>query len=728
MPSISILEILTYMRKHIKAIIVCILACCVIGQGVVKYKQQYTASMVIKYTYDQAAEGLNPKGEALDVYEITSPVVIESVISELGLNTSVEKLRNGVTIEPFVDAATKQKQQALTEKGEDFEYFPVQYTIKFSYSGSNDYEYGKVFLNKLLTSYDDYFRQTYTRQRKIQDAFSNLDYENYDYMEICELIEGQYNSIIKILSDLSEQDSAFRSPKTGLTFSDLITLYNNMYSTDYQKLYSNVRIGLLSKNSELLIKKFQHNIEQLNLTYQKKTHAADVSYRVMEDFYRKYKEGLINNELGLEPGSNDSRENVIQEETDLIITTYDQIITQYVDVSVEATDAKNLMQYYTDLMYAYQNDTVSPEAKQVYQKNAENLILRIDGQMKSYINLTNDTLSDYNRYRGAKYISFLTPVEVKSLLAPRTVLIFSIIAGLFLGILLAIAIEWIKSVKYKADTQLRIERIESLKGGIIPIDTSELSEVEKMLFEEAANDFPSFRMYYQPIVDNTRKFVGAEALVRWENSDLGMIMPDEFLDLAEKHDIMAILGEWIFKTVCRQCREWNEITPDMWISVNFTVNQINALKFMDSIRSAIENSGVNVNNVVFELSGGGKIEDTEAISKKLAEIKALGLRVSIDNFGNENSSIDTLYGLPIDIIKIDKSITAGVCSKLSDMNFVSSVVNMATLFKYKVCAEGIESEEQFKKMVSIGVDYLQGYYFAKPMPADKFEMVLTNYK
>ncbi|MDD3765698.1 MAG: EAL domain-containing protein [Eubacteriales bacterium] len=728
MPSISLFEIIASIRKHGFVVVASMLICLIIGQAVVSTRQRYTATTVIEYSYSLAEEGKNPKGEKLDVYEINSPVVVEKVINGLGLNTSVERIRNSITITPLVDSTTKQKQKALTEKGEDFEYFPTRYIINFRYAGNLGHAYGQMVLNKLLSFYDDYFRQTYTGQRKIQDVFSNVNYDNYDYMEICELYDSQLSSILTLLSDLQEEAPEFRSSKTGLSFSDLSTYFGNLYSTDYNKLYSNVRVGLLSKNKELLVKKYQHKIEELTLLWAKKNDTSQLSYAILLDFYKQYKEGLAYNELGLDPGDTDETgDNIIREQdVGKIITTYDQIMTQYVDESVEASDAKNHISYYSMLMNDYINDNVPEDAKAVYTEKSQRLIEKIDSQIKNYIDLANETLSDYNRYKGTQYISFLSTAQSKPLLNRTIIWAFALAVGLFMGVFLVIAIEYIQRLKQQADAKQRIERIESLKEGVIPVDTSNLLQIERLLYEQAAKGFTDFMLYYQPILNTYGECVGAEALVRWYDKELGILMPDEFLPLAEKHDIMALLGEWILKTACNQCIEWNKDNENMWVAVNFTINQINSLKFMDGIYSALESTGVNTKNIMLEISNGGEIEDPQGIAKKIIAIKTFGVRVSIDNFGTENSAIEALYSLPVDVVKIDKSITAGINTNINSMNLVSTIINTASLVNYQVCAEGVETQEQFDKIASMGVDFVQGFYFAKPMPAEDFNKFLME--
>lgn len=731
--SISIIELIDYVRKHIKLIIICIIIAGLLGQNTVSKQQSYSASVVIKYTYTGAAEGKDPKNGKLDVYEIMSPIVIENAISALKLNTGVEKIRNKIVITPFIDATTKQKQKALTEKGEDFEYFPTEYTVTYSYPGYLGSQYGKIFLNKLLESYDEYFRQEYTGQRKIQDAFYNINYDNYDYMEICELFEGQLDDINKTLKNLATENPYFRSSKTGLTFNDLSYYFNNLWATDYSKLYAKVRMGNLSKNEEMLLKKYQYRVEKLNLESSKKQVESNTSYSVLLDFYKEYKEGKRANDLGStlkESNLNGTTGDQIVKDKNLnnIITTYDEIMLKYVDSGVAASNAYNDIIYYQNLMNDYMNDPSISATKVESIEAVNKLIDKIDAQFKNYIEIANNTLSDYNMYKGTQYITFLTPVETKAAVSVRTIMMFSLAAGLGLGIILAIMIELIKKLKEKADMQLRVERISMINDGVIPIDTSKLTPIEQKLFNQAVNKFNDFELYYQPIVNKDNVFVGAEVLTRWKDEEFGMIMPAEFLPIAEKYDIMVALGEWILRKACIQCRKWNDDgAPDLWLSINFSMSQISGPMFIDGIFKALNETKVDAKNIILEVSNGGALTNIEEASKKLTALKTIGVKVSLDNFGEVDSSVDALSKLPLDLVKLSRESVQNIDRNINTLNFISNIVSMADLLGFKACAEGVEYNYQAKKLLELGVDYLQGYYFAKPVNATEFLKLYDNH-
>ena len=726
--SVSILDLIQYVRKHLKLIFVCIVVAALLGQMVLSQKQQYVASTTIQYSYAEAQEGKNPKGDKLDVYEIMSPTVIEKVITSLNLNTSVERIRSSISVTPFIDATTQAKQKALTEKGEDFEFNPTEYTVAFTYAGSYGASYGAKVLNKLLEAYDEYFRQTYTGQNKIPDLFTNIDYSKYDYMELCDLIESQTNDITKVLASLSEDSPNFRSSKTGLTMNDLMFYFSNLSQNDYTKLYSYVRMGCLSKDSEVLIKNYQYKVEQRRLDMAKKTEEARVSYETMLDFYREYKEGQIasNNDAANDNRNNDNVNNNIIRENDLtkILTTYDKIINQYVDSGTAAVQAEKDIDYYNMLIEAFQNDSVSAQTKEAYTKQADALIEKIVSEMVNYIQLTNETINDYNVYKGTQYISYLSSVGTDATLSPSVITLFSLFAGLALGILLAVFIEILRKLKERASLESRREKMAMLEEGVSPVNLDKLPPLERALYEAAMDNFKEFTLFYLPMVNADGEWVGAEALVRWNSSEFGMVSPAEFIPIAEKHGIMEMLGGWILREACNQCKLWNkELSPDLLVSINFTINQVSGPLFMDGIFQVISESKVDPANIILEISHGGSIADVETVSKKLMAMKALDVSIAIDNFGSEASSVDALYKLPVDYVKVDREYVQDIQSNLNNQNFITNVINIANMMEYKVCAEGIEKAEEAAMLKELGVQFFQGYHYSRPISANQFESI-----
>lgn len=729
--NITLLELIEYIKKHIPMIIGVALAAAVAAFAYVWHNQSYTASTTIKYTDADTETGLDKSGTKIDPYEIMSPRVIEGAVKSLGTDTSVEEIRSSITITPFIDETTKKTQEALTQQGETFEYYPNEYTVALTHRTS-DSKYGIQLMNKLLESYDEYVRETHTNAKKVADIFSGIDYSTYDYMEICDLYSEQFSSIIDLISSLNEQSPEYRSPKTGLTFGNLLYYFNSLRDMEYTKLYSYVRQGCLSKNKELLIKNYEYKIEQLNLARAKKQEESNISYNLMIEFYKQYKEGKVRTDsTGLKDTDPDATSGYIlhEENKDKLETTYDNIITNYVDSGVDAIKAEKSIAHYRMLIDAFSNDNVSPEVKAIYTQKSEEIIKTLDEQMRSYIEMSNETLNSYNAYKGTQYISYLSSVSTKPKLSPVMIITFGIVAGLCAGMLIAVLTEILRKLREEAALEAKRKRQSLIESGTLPKNYENMPPLDKALFESVSSGFEEFKVFYQPVLDRHGKIVGAEALVRWDSKEFGLVMPNDFIAIAEKYDIMELLGKWIIVEACKQCKVWNEkIDPNFFVSVNFTLNQISGQIFMDCVFNAVNTVGIRAKNLMLEISNGGDITDIESTAVKLRALKTSGIRVAIDNFNNESSSIESLYSLPLDVVKISRRHVSGIADSINDQNFITSIVNIAAMSDILVGAEGVEKKAQEDALLELGVEYMQGYYYSKPVSAEEFDRFLKSHE
>lgn len=729
--NITLLELIEYIKKHIPMIIGVALAAAVAAFAYVWHNQSYTASTTIKYTDADTETGLDKTGTKIDPYEIMSPRVIEGAVKSLGTDTSVEEIRSSITITPFIDETTKKTQEALTQQGEKFEYYPNEYTVALTHRTS-DPKYGIQLMNKLLESYDEYVRETHTNAKKVADIFSGIDYSTYDYMEICDLYSEQFSSIIDLISSLNEQSPEYRSPKTGLTFSNLLYYFNSLRDMEYTKLYSYVRQGCLSKNKELLIKNYEYKIEELNLARAKKQEESNISYNLMIEFYKQYKEGKVRTDSsGLKDSDPDATNGYIlhEENKDKLETTYDNIITNYVDSGVEAVKAEKSIAHYRMLIDAFSNDNVSPEVKAVYTQKSEEIIKTLDEQMRSYIEMANETLNSYNAYKGTQYISYLSSVSTKPKLSPVMIIAFGIVAGLCAGMLIAVLTEILRKLREEAAIEAKRKRQSLIESGTLPKNYENMPPLDKALFESVSSGFEEFKVFYQPVLDRNGSIVGAEALVRWDSKEFGLVMPNDFIAIAEKYDIMEILGKWIIVEACKQCKVWNEqIDPNFFVSVNFTLSQISGQIFMDCVFNAVNTVGIRAKNLMLEISNGGDITDIDSTAVKLRALKTSGIRVAIDNFNNESSSIESLYSLPLDVVKISRRHVSDIADSINDQNFITSIVNIAAMSDILVGAEGVEKKEQEDALLELGVEYMQGYYYSKPVSAEEFDRYIKSHE
>lgn len=728
---LSIVDIFKYVYKHLKLVVILALLASVLGYSYANSIQSYTASIVIKYTYDGIESGMTPTGMPLDVYEITSPSLIENVIKTINLNMNAENIRNNLSVAPLVDEETQEKIKAKTEKGEDYDYFPSEYIISYRYAGSYGFTHGNFVLNSLMQEYENFFRTKYSGDKVLPDVLSSTEYSTLDYMEICDLFKNQIDQGINFTGDHAKENVSFRSSATGLTFSDLQARFHVLNDIEYTKLLALVKKGEISKNAEALIKRYQYKIEELQLNQKKKQSEAELALQKLQQFYREYKQNHAYNSqygTGYNAGNSILQGNIFgTENIKDFLTTYDDILLQYVTSGVEARSYSEDINYYQGIIDIFSTDDVPQDEKQAIREKADSLLGKMERHLKETIQLANETTSDYYKFKSGQQINYLSAVDVSAQIPVATYALAGLFLGLFLALFLAITVELVRKYQRMEKESVELIPYQGLHSGseayIEAISEEELT-VAKALVEDVKNDFAGFSLFFQPTVNTSGQWIGAEALLRWENYGLGSMLPNEFLEIAEKVGVMTVLGEWVFRQACEQCMRWNEgIRSDFSVCVNFSIYQICSSTFIDRICEILNDTQVKPENIMIEISSRGEISDLETVAQKLRVIKSLGVQVSIDDFGISTSSINLLYSFPLDVIKIDRHCIADLDA---NKQMIRSILDIARSMHIKVCAEGIEDPVMAKQVQELGIEYMQGYGFAKPVDAGNFVTVYRN--
>lgn len=237
-----------------------------------------------------------------------------------------------------------------------------------------------------------------------------------------------------------------------------------------------------------------------------------------------------------------------------------------------------------------------------------------------------------------------------------------------------------------------------------------------------------FAVYYQPIVDLSRQdqVVKAEALIRWIHPTQGMMMPIEFIAIAEESGVINDIGDWVFREAVQQARRWQQLyMGDFQISVNKSPTQFHTQDLVHSgWTDYLQQLGVTRDTIVIEITEGLLLDDNHNVANKLRHFKENGIQVAIDDFGTGYSALAYLKKFHIEYLKIDQSFTRNLAPGSSDLALCEAIIVMAHKLGIKVIAEGIETQQQRDFLVQAGCDYGQGYLFAKPMPADAFEELL----
>ncbi|MBI6871762.1 EAL domain-containing protein [Clostridium aciditolerans] len=248
----------------------------------------------------------------------------------------------------------------------------------------------------------------------------------------------------------------------------------------------------------------------------------------------------------------------------------------------------------------------------------------------------------------------------------------------------------------------------------------------KMDIEKALEN-NEFILHYQPQVDiQNGKIVGVEALIRWNHKEKGMIFPDKFIPIAEETGLITKIGEWVLREACSQVKKWQNINlPLLKISVNLSTQQFLKSGLTKVIKDVLSETGLDPINLELEITESMTMEVDYAI-KTLKELNDLGVKISIDDFGTGYSSLNYLKKFCIDYLKIDRSFVKDIMINENDAKIVETIISMAHSLGLMVIAEGVEDKEQLRFLQSRHCDFVQGYYFSKPIPADVFETGFYN--
>ena len=238
------------------------------------------------------------------------------------------------------------------------------------------------------------------------------------------------------------------------------------------------------------------------------------------------------------------------------------------------------------------------------------------------------------------------------------------------------------------------------------------------------------RVYYQPkVLLSTGKIIGMEALVRWEHPERGLVLPDEFIPLAEETGLIVPLGQWVLRETCRQAREWQEQYPtasSLATSVNLSVKQFREPNLVRNLKEILREHGLDPRCLQLEITESVVAYDVEYAVGGLRKLKGLGVRLAIDDFGTGYSSLVSLQRFPFDDLKIDRGFVAGLRENSQDEAIAGLVIDLAHALGMRAIAEGVETVEQLARLRGMGCDQGQGSYFWKPLTSEAVTALLAD--
>jgi EAL domain-containing protein (putative c-di-GMP-specific phosphodiesterase class I) len=255
--------------------------------------------------------------------------------------------------------------------------------------------------------------------------------------------------------------------------------------------------------------------------------------------------------------------------------------------------------------------------------------------------------------------------------------------------------------------------------------------VERLALENSLShglERGEFVVYYQPQVNiRTGQVVGVEALVRWQHPERGLVLPAEFIPVAEETGLIVPLGEWVLRTACAQNKAWQEAgLPPMRVAVNLSARQFQQRSLRDTVAQVLEETGLDPHLLELEITESVAMQDLDFTITMLRNLREMGVQIAIDDFGTGYSSLAYLKRFPIDAVKIDRSFVCDLMVDPDDAAIVTTVITMAHSLELSVIAEGVETEAQLAFLNQQQCDEMQGFLFSKAVPAAAIEKIVRT--
>ena len=276
-------------------------------------------------------------------------------------------------------------------------------------------------------------------------------------------------------------------------------------------------------------------------------------------------------------------------------------------------------------------------------------------------------------------------------------------------------------------------RAKQLGGNNFQFYTADMNEraLKRLSLENklrSAIERKEFKVYYQPQVNvNSGQIVGMEALVRWQHPEMGLVSPAEFIPLAEDTGLIAPIGEWVLRSACEQTKSWHDCGfNSLRVAVNLSPRQFQQPDLLLMIETTLRETGLRPDCLELEVTESSVMKNRESAIKTLSELKKMGIKISIDDFGSGYSSLGYLKHLPIDVLKIDQSFVRDMTTAPNDAAIVMAIIQLAHSLQLKVTAEGVETEDQLRFLRLLRCDEMQGYLFCRPVAVEAFEQLLLE--
>ena len=254
------------------------------------------------------------------------------------------------------------------------------------------------------------------------------------------------------------------------------------------------------------------------------------------------------------------------------------------------------------------------------------------------------------------------------------------------------------------------------------LEVTDIIETNVGLRQAIKND--ELVVFFQPKVDlYTQQVTGAEALVRWEHPKLGLLQPVDFLEIAEKTDLIVDIDKWVFKKVATLISQWQKEGADLegiLFSVNVSARMFYMSDLAEQLNNILDQTDCKPHQLILEITERDVMRDFVTCSRTIETLRAQGYKIAIDDFGTGYSSLSVVKHLSADYLKLDRSFIQDIDSSQLDYEITSAVLKLASILNLSVIAEGVETQRHLDKLLELGCNRAQGYYFSKPLPVKQW--------
>ena len=427
-------EILRYLKRFSFLIFLLSLAGSLLIYLYADNKQEYTASVVIKYTNSGVADGYAPDGSKLDVNEIYSSAVISQAMDALGASGKLSNIRSNVTVTPIIPDDQQKINDALIEKGEEVTYFPNTYRVSLVVSGKQGANYARNMLDAILQSYCTYYTEKYVEQKLSLNPSSHLLENGYDYYECIRILENDTNDMQNFLLAKREHYPDFRSSKTGYTYADLCAIYSSFKKYTIPELYAQVLSGPQIRDGTVLQEFLANSIADSNQTEQVDTGRRTSIEQLIDEYVQK-NAGILESyftEGGDNVSSNYILGNIEQAGAgDKAQTTYDGLILELVDIDKKIAANQIDREFLSEILTNFQNVDFGGTSEE--HTRMEQMINDYEAQLQKYYEIVNISSKELNLYISADYLKMMSSVRVAPSINVKLYLVIALVLFFVIG-------------------------------------------------------------------------------------------------------------------------------------------------------------------------------------------------------------------------------------------------------------------------------------------------------